>query len=332
MRYMTNDCCSVCQNTSGNKTIVAREMLFGYRDEFEYLECARCGYLRIKEIPENLSRFYPSEYHPTPPADTPETGVRRFLKHQRAAYCLYGRNVIGKLLVQKYGAPSSIIFGQPEHYAWLKKCEVDFASEILEIGCSAGHLLVSLGDDGFSRLTGVDPLINEPLQYENGVKILKTDIYKLDGQFDLIMLHHTFEHMPEHLKVLKQLHRLLKARRYVVIRIPIAASFAYRKYGAHWAQLDPPRHLSLHTVRSLHILAASAGFVVAGVTFDSTDFQFWASEQYLLDIPLRDAHSYMINPQNSIFSKGQIRGFRRAALDLNMRNDGDSACFYLYKP
>jgi SAM-dependent methyltransferase len=329
---MPDNCCSVCQNASGNKTIVAREMMFGYRDEFEYLECGRCGCLRIKKIPDNLTRFYPSEYYSTPPADTSETGVRRFLRHQKASYCLYGRNVIGKLLVWKYGVPSSIIFGQPEHYTWLKKCQVDFASEILEIGCGVGHLLLTLGDDGFSRLTGLDPLINGPLQYQNGVKILKTDIYEVEGQFDLIMLHHTFEHMPEHLKVLQQLHRLLKARRYVVIRIPVASSFAYRKYGANWVQLDPPRHLFLHTVRSLHILAASAGFVLAEVAFDSTDFQFWASEQYLLDIPLRDARSHMINPQNSIFSQEQIMGFRRAALDLNMRNDGDSACFYLYKP
>lgn len=328
---MINDRCSVCQNISGNKILVTREMLFGYRDEFEYLECARCGYLEIKKIPEDLSRFYPSEYHPAPPDDIPETGIRRFLKHQRADFCLYGTNTIGKLLVQKLGAPSSIIFGQPEHYSWLRKCKVDFSSEILEVGCGVGHLLVSLGDDGFSRLTGVDPLIDKALQYRNGVKILKTDIYQIDGQFDLIMLHHTFEHMPEHFKVLKQLYRLLKTGRYVVIRIPVASSFAYRKYGAHWVQLDPPRHLSMHTTRSLHILAESAGFVVAGVTFDSTDFQFWASEQYLLDIPLRDARSYMMNQQNSIFSKEQIRGFRRAALDLNMRNDGDSACFYLYK-
>ena len=49
-------------------------MMFGYRDEFEYLKCAECSCLQIKEIPKNLSKYYPSSYF--------EKLKKRFLKKQ----------------------------------------------------------------------------------------------------------------------------------------------------------------------------------------------------------------------------------------------------------
>ena len=188
-----------------------------------------------------------------------------------------------------------------------------------------------LRDDGFRNVEGVDLFVPESLCYQNGVRVLKADIYGIQKQYDLIMLHHTFEHMPEPLAVLRQLHRLLRPSRFVVIRIPVASSFAYRTYGANWAQLDAPRHLFLHTVRSIELLAAASGFRIADVTHDSTEFQLWASEQYLADIPLRDERSYLTNPGTSLFSPSQIADFRRAADDLNRKGDGDSACFYLQR-
>ena len=87
----------------------------------------------------------------------------------------------------------------------------------------------------------------------------------------------------------------------------------------------------MHTVRSIHLLAANSGFQVVEAAFDSTEFQFWGSEQYVVDIPLFDSRSYMVDPKNSIFSEEQITAFRQQAEQLNRSSDGDSACFYLYK-
>jgi len=96
-------------------------------------------------------------------------------------------------------------------------------------------------------------------------------------------------------------------------------------------QLDAPRHLFLHTLKSMEILAAGSGFKVRDVVFDSTDFQFWASEQYQRDIPLKDKRSYALDPANSLFSPSEILRFKETARELNRNGEGDSACFYLYK-
>src|SRR5690606_13809129 len=113
------------------------------------------------------------------------------------------------------------------------------------------------------------------------------------------------------------------------IRVPVADSWAWRHYGTDWVQLDAPRHLFLHTRRSLDLLAADAGLVVERVADDSGAFQFWGSEQYRRDIPLRDPRSYAVNPRASDFTAAQIREFRRRAADLNARGEGDQASFYL---
>jgi len=313
--------CKICNNTTGNKSFVAREMMYGYRDKFEYFECDQCGCLQIKDIPENLSKYYPKDYYSV--RKIKEDGLlENYLKRQLANYCFYGKGIIGKLLTRKYDLPFN-----PE---WFKRSEVAFDSKILDIGCGAGHLLNFLQLAGFSNLTGVDPFIQENIFYKNGVKIFKKEISELDEQFDFIMLHHSFEHMDEPLSVLKELYRLLKPNKYIVIRIPIA-SFAWEKYGVNWVQLDAPRHLFLHTIKSMQILTEQAGFEMADTVFESSDFQFWGSEQYMKDIPLRDKLSYARNKKGSIFSIEQIDAFKRKAIELNNNGLGDTVCIYIHK-
>ncbi len=316
--------CKICKNTVNNKSYIVREMMFGYRDKFEYFKCGECGCLQINRIPDNLSKYYPKNYYSfLKPYYFKDGFLKSFLKHQRAEYCLYKKNVIGMLLTRLYKTPN--------YYNWFKKVKIEFKSEILDAGCGVGHLLVSMHKDGFSNLTGIDPFINDDIFYERGLKVFKKNLSELKQLFDFIILHDSFEHMREPLSVFKELYRMLKSNRYVLIKIPVVSSFVWRKYGINWVQLDAPRHLFLHTIKSIQILAGKAGFQIKDVVFDSTEFQFWGSEQYLRDIPLRAENSYVENPRKSIFSKEQINSFKTKAAELNKNNDGDSACFYLYK-
>lgn len=76
-------------------------------------------------------------------------------------------------------------------------------------------------------------------------------------------------------------------------------------------------------------LAKETGFRIIRVAYDSSEFQFWGSEQYLKDIPLSDPRSYPRNPDASIFSKEQIQTFTEDALRLNSQERGDQAAFVL---
>jgi hypothetical protein len=90
-------------------------------------------------------------------------------------------------------------------------------------------------------------------------------------------------------------------------------------------QLDPPRHLCVHTEKSFRLAAAQAGFRVARVIYDSWELQFWGSELYQKDIPLHTGQKELAQH----FSSGELHNFRRRADELNTRGLGDQAIFFL---
>ncbi len=101
--------------------------------------------------------------------------------------------------------------------------------------------------DGFRDLTGFDPYIENDIFYENGVSVYRKDILESNNKYDFIMLHDSYEHMSEPVKVLEDLSRILNSNRYLLIRIPVIDSYAWKKYRENWVSLDAPRHLFLHT-------------------------------------------------------------------------------------
>ena len=56
-------CCRICQMEGEFISYLAREMMYGLRDEFEYFVCDYCGCLQIANIPEDLSRYYRKDYY-----------------------------------------------------------------------------------------------------------------------------------------------------------------------------------------------------------------------------------------------------------------------------
>lgn len=319
--------CKICHNSTGNKSHLTREMMFGYRDSFDYLECQACGCLQISSIPNTLSKYYPENYYSFDNVSfIKKDFLRNFVATQRAEYYLYQQNILGMILSRKYAKHTSYSNSSLHFFDWLRKAKVKLYYKILDVGCGAGQLLNDLREQGFSKLIGTDCFIKDNIFYDNGVKILKKDITELEEEFDFIMLNHSFEHMPEPLSALKELWRVLKPNRYVLIRIPVASSFAWRKYGINWFQLDAPRHFFLHTIESMKLLSNQVGFQVKDIVFDSTEIQLWGSEKYLRDIPFREDN------ENFNLSEEDLISFKAQADELNKNNDGDQACFYLYKP
>jgi predicted SAM-dependent methyltransferase len=135
------------------------------------------------------------------------------------------------------------------------------------------------------------------------------------------MLHHVFEHMDNPLAVLKRLRELLKPSGTLLIRIPVSDSYAWRKYGVNWFQLDAPRHFYLHTTRSIAYLAKQSGWALQAIIYDSMACQFYSSEGYRCDVPF-------LQQNNPIFRKIKWAIFKQW---FNAIHDGDQACFVLKK-
>lgn len=312
--------CRICGSAGEHRAFMAAEMMFGSRETFEYLECERCGCLQIGDIPPDLARYYPEGYCSfSPPGDDPP--LRRYLKRKRTRNALGETSVAGMLLLA--------VFGPPAFFTWVREAGAGFGDPILDVGSGSGHLLRQMRDAGFTRLTGIDPFLDDDVDLGGGLVLLRRSLEEMEGEFRLVMLHHSFEHMPDPHAALRDVRRLLSPSGVAVIRMPVAGSFAWRTYGTDWVQLDAPRHLHLHTPESVRVLARAAGLDLKRVEFDSTGFQFWGSEQYRRGIPLTDPRSHGFGGRGTVFSRKELASFERKAHALNRSGAGDAACFYL---
>jgi len=312
--------CEVCGNSEKNKAFQIREMMFGFRDEFTYFECSECGCLQIAEIPRNMERYYPSNYYSFQERPS-DNFIKRYLRIRRDKYALFKKGLIGKAIYKKY---PNLLFDM------ISKILINYNSRILDVGCGAGNMLYSLNETGFKNLVGVDPYIDEEV-INGDVKLLKKTTYELpDNQkFDLIISNHSFEHIPDQQETFKEVHKLLSEKGVCLIRMPVKTEYIWSRYGVNWVQIDAPRHFFIHTLKSFELLVEKSGLVIQDVIFDSTEFQFWGSEQYKRDIPLEAENCIRVNSKRSIFTEKQIREFRKMALKLNRNKQGDQAAFYI---
>jgi 2-polyprenyl-3-methyl-5-hydroxy-6-metoxy-1,4-benzoquinol methylase len=315
--------CRVCQKPTSGPTFEIREMMFGLREKHQYFQCETCKSLQLSEIPADMNKYYDSSYYSYTKIEL-QRSLKHWLATRRDNYLISKHDLFGKFLARI--SPST-------QFQYLEPIigTLNSSSRFLDVGCGTGGRLLSLRDAGFSHLSGADPYISENIDYGNGVSIRKSTIHELETKHDVVMFHHSFEHLLDPLETLKKVNDLLDSRGWCVIRIPIIDCHAWKEFGVDWVQLDAPRHFVLHSVASMRLLAENTGFEMYQIIHDSNAFQFWGSIQWQKDIPHLDERSYAVNPHKSIFSKAEIAKFEERARALNAEQQGDQAIFVLRK-
>jgi len=313
--------CRICNNSSHNEILKIREMYFGTREVFDYLNCSNCSCLQLLNPPIDYAVHYPKDYFTF--QQKHEGKIKSILNRYRDKAAMGDKSFLGNILYKK--------FGEPTYIMRLKVVGVGLKDSILDVGCGKGILLHKMKESGFENVLGTDPFIDETITYKNGLKILKKDFNELEGKYDFIMFNHSFEHMEHPFEVMKQSNRLLNKNKFLLLRIPVADSYAFNYYKENWCSLDAPRHLFLHTKESIKILAQDSGFEIKKINYDSRSWQLWGSEQYSKNISLMDNRSYYVDPGKSIFTKEDIEKYEKQTKILNENGEGDQAEFYLQK-
>lgn len=284
--------CPICGSNGPIGRFTLREMLFGTRELFEYFHCGSCGVLWLDTPPEDLTPYYPPTYHTA--RDQPQGGPGdpfpvRWLRGQLATRRLFGGHSIGAAVARRLGLEPRPEVGAVRPIVRAARLK-SFDDPILDVGCGpVPERLWQLSRAGFRDLLGVDPMIAH--EVTDGIPVRRATIHELDGAFALMTFHHSFEHVRDPRETLIAARRLLRPGGAIVIRTPVMGTWFWETYGTNWWELDPPRHLFVHTQRSLEILAAEAGLVLERVDYESTFLEILASDQIARDIPWRDPAS-----------------------------------------
>jgi SAM-dependent methyltransferase len=306
--------CRICGLASG-ETVQLQEMMFGSDAPFDYFRCDRCGCLQIGVVPTDLSPFYPDSYYSFTKS-TASTPLQGKVMKLAAEWAVGHRSIRGRMVLTLM--PNLSI-------AAVKRVGLPLESRVLDVGSGDGKLLGYLASAGMRGLLGIDPYMSGDSNPFPGVTLKKTSLEDLPLRppWDLIMFNHVFEHVPDPEETLSEVAARLAPGGRCLIRIPLLDSWAARHYGPRWIQLDPPRHLYLHTRQSLEVLADRVGLEIVESFHDSTGLQFWGSRDAIRHRALAGGGA------KSVWRRAYEIGYGLPAQLLNWWGVGDQGGFIL---
>lgn len=309
------DSCIACGSDRTRARHIVPEAMFGKGEPFTYRECGVCSSMQIETVPADLGKYYEIDNYYSFAAPNPKF-QRRWLRvlpmrlALRLNTELYLRTGLGEGLWRR------------TELHWVRRAGIRPDARILDIGCGRGEHLLILYLLGYRHLLGADPFLDASAEILPGLPLVKATHEELDGCFDWIMMHHTFEHVADPRALLTSVRRMLADDGRVLIRIPVTGTWAWRHYGVDWAQIDAPRHMVLYTSEGFRRIIEDCGFVLDRAFYDSSAELFWKSEL------VRAGKAFAADPAD-YFAAEPMAGWAAEAERLNRALDGDQACFVL---
>jgi len=198
---------------------------------FEYFRCRSCGSVYLDPVPSDLGSYYPPGYHRIPES------------------------------VDALFTPSP-----DEHYKLAAVGERGGGRRLLEIGPSYGRFAALAKRAGFDvEALELDPECCRFLESIVGVRAVRATnllegLSRL-GEYDVVALWHSIEHLPEPWNVLDAIAPHVAAGGQIAIATPNPLSLQFRIFSRNWFHLDAPRHVALMPPAVVESRLARHGFV-----------------------------------------------------------------------
>jgi SAM-dependent methyltransferase len=227
--------CPVCDRELTTVALIARDHWFGLGGSFELRECPDCRLAVTHPAPlgDEAAAYYPEQYDAWQRPNPALRAVRGLTATVRAMLPPYGA-------LRRRGSGSVLDVGCGRG---------DLASNFAQAGWYASGLDISPAAVQAAREVGVDARVGT----------IETAPWE-DASFDLVIMSHSLEHMPDPAGALAHARRLLRDGGTLIVAVPNWDSWQRRRFGANWTPLDVPRHLTHFSPRALNLAARRVGF------------------------------------------------------------------------
>ena len=307
--------CVVCDLELSTR-LSAPERMFGLGGQFVFGKCPNCGMLSQIDPPQDMSPYYPLEkYYSFSNGKTfawQNNLIKQWFAYRRNEAQLFGHPVWARPIASRKPLRGAQWIETFVKYTDRKR---GLRLRVLDIGCGGGDLLCSFASLGFTSLNGVDPYITTDEIRIGPIRIRRQSHSEIKGErFDLVILNHSLEHMNDQIAAMKSLAPLLSADGIARIEVPVADCDAFDIYHGEWIELDPPRHLHLHTRKSLKLLAEQTNLEVIELEESGGAFEFWGSELYRRGLTFFNGHAsrlaerrrVIFSPKNMVASRNWL--------------------------
>ena len=142
---------------------------------------------------------------------------------------------------------------------------------LLEIGCSMGFLLAKFREDGWD-VEGIEPNRGycEFMREYHGIRASPTILEDDDrpaNTFDVVVMIHVIEHVPNPLGTLEEIYRVLKPGGTLVLETPRYDSLMFKLLRHRERSVSCDGHIYFFTTDSLSAMCRKAGFRVEFVSY-----------------------------------------------------------------
>jgi len=293
--------CPLCAGPAAH-AFTTRDHNRRVRDEpFVYVRCSVCGVLSLRDVPDDLTSFYPQDYFVLPAIDE----LRALGRAQRYPIELVQRHAGGGRLV--------------------------------EIGPGNGIFALQALDAGFDvTAIEIDPAAAQHLRTTLGIEVIESgaphDALAGRGPLDAVVAWQVIEHVPQPWALLQASAEQLAPGGVLVLATPNPAAFGLRMLGGRWPHVDAPRHLFLIPHGALIARARALGLEPVLLTATDPIGRMWNAFawQYLLRRPGASRLRELAARAAGIAIAGLLapierRGIRGAAYTVVLRKPPRSA-------
>lgn len=224
---LLQDPCPVCSGTDFRTNLLLPDF------DLRVIDCGACGLGRLhpQPSPQEIAGYYPKTYY----------------GYEGAKF-----SWLIEWLVRAVGT---------RHARFLMR-QLPAGARVLDVGCGRGVALRPLLDAGCEvhgfeftadALSGIDPRVRTrvaPSLPEAGFE---------PASFDMVVLWHVLEHVPNPRTVMAEIARLLRSGGVLIVAVPNYSSQQARWTGPAWFHLDLPRHLFQFPIGALRRLVTDVG-------------------------------------------------------------------------